>query len=424
MDFAAVHECIKALPRYELYAAAYQMAQWAFQVQKLGLLGVFVDGHCKSFGPFNNATFDNHLSWPVAAPKSFVLDGVDHRSVEAYYKSKRDRYGIVEARPTSKSPFGVLLDTRSWWLNGHVVCNTDAPWSTRGLDQIERSVRQAAAIAKYTGAVFFNRRDFPWLPMDETLSAHQAAFPGGLERPAWYGRRPRDAPVFSFYGSSEFHDKLWPPPEHWALAAQGLANGAEPRRSMAVFRGSLTGRFLDARNVRLQLVQLSHKRPDLLDAGLTAWTPRDRLLQGRLEYSGRPSYVDLKAPMSPSEQALYDIVVYAPGHVASSRLGWHLLAGQYGCATIVLDDPSCLAPDMWLHNVKPPGHPSLTEGLHYVRARTVDDLETVLDHLLRSPEGRLQRACIAASAGRWAAQVFTASFLTAYASRLLGCVLE
>ena len=152
----------------------------------------------------------------------------------------------------------------------------------------------------------------------------------------------------SFYGGEDWHDILIPPPEHYDIWNRCANLRKIKKNSMAIFRGTLTGKYTDNRNARVQVCSLKHKR---LDAGFTAWTNRERainLKDAYLEISLPPLSPLLFPKMTLEEQAAYGIQIYIPGHVASSRLAWQMCSGS---AVIMIRDETCVAPDMWFSHL-------------------------------------------------------------------------
>lgn len=382
-----------------------------------------------------------------------MLDGEAFSTPEKYYAAKSARYGIVEG------PEGLLEGPYKWWLNGHLVCNTKGPWGTRGLDAIAAALSSIRLPA--VRAVVINRRDFPLRTVDTRFSPllWSAQSPAGHEKPLFLGLQDNQlAPVLSFYGCPAFADRLWPPPEHWALAealetastgtslgvtgTAGAASGGGPRIGSsgpaswhevpktvlkAVFRGTLTGLYTDHRSLRLQLALLQSQRPDIFDVGLTAWTPRDRIRVGgpsasgalstpttSLSYNGPPDTLGLVGPLTPEQQAAYAIIVYAPGHCASLRLAWHLLTG---CAIVVLRDPNCTCQLQWLDHIQVPGIGPLKPGTHYVEAADIYRLiETVQTLLADAP----RRKALGQAAYEWASRALSRPLMASYTASLLG----
>lgn len=235
------------------------------------------------------------------------------------------------------------FDTKDWWFNGHLLCNTRAAWSSRDVETL--SLMFSTVRMQGPARVLVNRRDFPWVKTDGTL-------------PYTFLRGPlpqvfcslKELPL-SFYGGRMWRDMLIPPPDHWSVWKDTESLRRQPfatRKRTAVFRGTLTGKHMDDRNVRIALCKVRHT---LLDAGLTAWTRRERisLKDGNLQVIAPPPSMPLVPSLTREEQAHYQVLIYAHGHVASSRLAWQLCSGSL---VIALDSP-CDAPEMWFSDKIP-----------------------------------------------------------------------
>lgn len=395
-SWSSLTKHLDCLLDYNEYCKVYKSLWYVWQVHKIGILCIIQHTNA-TLVPFSNDRFDNRLSWPKG-PETFqyVLDGKMCSTFKEYYEAKK-KYNIRES---------ICQDTTKWWLNGHLLCNTTDQWSTRGLETMTQTLNYLLAndierLQEYIGpidgpkAFLINRRDFPQFLRDRTLTAHTAFVPrlpdGSLDKSKWPKEMPlhyssADAKsstderctILSFYGSDLFADKLWEPPEYW-LARLGSHFSSElgshilhrpfdgqgqtaikaslgpkwpqgPKIPKAVFRGTLTGLYMDLRNVRLRLVKESMENPEKLDAGLTSWSPRDRISTNAdglttVSYNGKPDWLTFVKPMSPWAQAHYATIIYVPGHVASSRLYWHLECQKAcGCQIEILNDSSCISP--------------------------------------------------------------------------------
>jgi hypothetical protein len=237
-----------------------------------------------------------------------------------------------------------MFDFVSLYFNGHLLCDWHDLWKPRAADAL---VKMFATVTLPKCTLVVNPRDFPWCKTDQSVPW---TFATAWLPSAFFGvsmQRP-----LSFYGGPQWMDVLMPLPEHWTVWDDTAPLRSVPRRDdlpLGVFRGTLTGRYLDARNPRIRLCELSRLHPSLLDARLSNWTNRKRVvgLEGstlHVEESSVPNPEWMGLPMSQSEQAAFKVIVYAPGHVAASRLAWNLCSGS---AVLLVDDPSCVAPDMW-----------------------------------------------------------------------------
>lgn len=389
------------------YGPAYCTALYEWTVHKQAIMVVL---HASPAGrddppivsrisvvPFSNEfAYDNRGVWPKPVDSlEFVLDGKSFgRNYVEFYKAKADKYRIRES----------LRPMTQWWLNGHLLCNTDAPWGTRGLEVLVQMVHEAfmgQPLWPTMWPVFFiNRRDFPHRSRLDQCPF--TVFPKSFDVPI---AQCASAPIVSFYSGPHFQDLVWPTPEAWTNSGQKWAEPVWPKKTQAVFRGTLTGRYTDHRNARLQVVSLTFRRPDLIDAALTGWTNRDRIEWPRVSYNGpeaisnlsREPIIRMGGPMSREEQMQYSILIYVPGHVAAERLDWYL---RSGCCIVVVEDPSCMAPAQFADTLGHGEYQVLANGLHYVKT-TVQDLEATLESLL-ADQARCER--IGRAAYLWASR--------------------
>jgi len=347
--------------------------------------------------PFSNYNFHN-FAWPSSSERlTFYLDGIAYKRPEEYYYAKQLNHGIVEG------PYGVLRDQSKWWLNGHILCNTAGPWGLRGIDDITKYLEKSLLPWTHDTFIFFvNRRDFPIFMAGSKITPLWPVFGRTPELPQFYGL-PEWSGVLSYYASKENADLLWPVPEQWSLSKQQFAPW--PKIPKAVFRGSLTGRFIDSRNIRLSLISLRH--PDV-DAGLTAWTPRCRIYGTQVVYNGKPRDFHLCDTLSPYEQSKYAVIIYVPGHAASMRLGWHYLSGS---CVIKIDDSSCAAPLQWFDTLITEDH-CFIENKHFLRS-TLSNLPNLLLSL-HTEEGLAKLQQIGQEAQKVARRVFDTDFMKSY----------
>lgn len=414
-SWSSVEKALEVLrPNAARHAVAWRTAWYIWSVHKQGIMCI-ADNKKIEIVAFSNSKYDNRVAWPVsgavptAAAASALLFKLDNTFLNFtdYYSNKYLKYSIKEG-------LGIINDPTAWWLNGHLLCNTANPWSSRHLDLIKKSLDHIGPVTcRLTEPVafFINRRDAPQLMSDPTVTAHYMALGPLAEMPMFYGIKKR-APVFSYYGSSRHSDILWPPSEHWHLPKVWPC---WPKKECAVFRGSLTGRYTDDRNIRLQLVRLAKiSGARILDAGLTAWTPRCRLEPTKdgpcVTYNGKPSDVTLVAPLTMEQQARYAIIVYAPGHCASMRLAWHFLSGS---CVIKLEDPTCECPNQWFDILQTEDH-MFVDQKHYASA-TIETLESVIAGLLvKDASGQSRAQILGLEAQKVAQKVFDHDFMRAY----------
>ena len=300
---------------------------------------------------------------------------------------------------------------QEWWFNGHLLCDTvSQPWNPRVADALVVMMK-TVTMPHNSPPLIVNPRDFPFCKADGKVPW---TF---LEAPLPSEHKEKMQKPLSFYGGQKWTDILMPLPEHWNVWKECESLRCIPRDSglsTGVFRGTFTGRFLDDRNVRMQLAKFSKQHPGVLDAGFSKWTNRLRVVTFVPESSTlvieAPPSVDvslLRPEMSREQQCKHDVLVYAPGHVGSSRLAWQLCSGS---AVLMVDDPSCAAPDMWFMSEKFQSNiVRFSEGVFQASngiafACTPSDVLQALEALKRSPDllSRVRASCL-----HWAEQMFS-----------------
>jgi hypothetical protein len=336
-------------------------------------------GKC-SLLPFVNTSFDNRIAWSDGIKPAQLL--FRYGSKEIHYKKKREVFGISDADDE-----GYLNDLTKWWLNGHILCNVVPKnlWSTRGLDEMERMLAASLHfLENISGTFVLNKRDSPMM----RRSMADSPFPSlGTKAMHPMFQRQTMCPL-SFYVGPQWADIAIPLPEAWKWSTTEDSDGGGfllhkcfkqngmlsrdeffEKIDKAIFRGTATGAGLNFDNQRLKLASLTY---DWLDAGITAWNQRDRIIDGIVDFQ-IPLPLRLADRLSPRRQSSYKIIVYVDGHQASSRLIWHLASGS---ALFIVDSgPLCLAPKIWLHDF-------LKENVHYVRiAHDLSNLNEVKNSL-------------------------------------------
>ena len=356
--------------------------QWAllhytFYAHRCGIK-VTVKNSTVVLHPFVNTQYDNRNSWGDFKGQARLK--FKHGSMEAHYDLKEK----VLFENDLKQP-GFLQDSNKWWLNGYTLCNVvpENLWSLRGIIELQQMLNNSN-IAHMSGIFVINKRDSPILRKYE----FEHPFPAIgkiLCHPMHV--RPKRSPL-SFYTSALWSDIPIPVPEAWKWANTIDFNGGgylldkcfksngiltlneyESKISKAIFRGTATGGGIDFDNQRLHLASLGDFG-GLLDAGITAWNKRDRVINGIIDFQIPPNF-KLKDIKSPKEQSLYKYIICVDGHQASSRIVWYLASG---CTIIMVDSGKyTLASEMWIHK-------HMKENIHYIRVKSdLSDLSHVLD---------------------------------------------
>lgn len=388
--------------------------EWIYLFRRAAIFVSIRDGKLRLFLPFANERFVSDAAWTVCDPTDHTREVSD----EEYRMLKQKVTGIEEK----------VLPRQRWWCNGHLVCNVmpHNVWGDGHVAALHHMIFETCAQHKIPDRDFIlNKRDAPLLTLDHIPSAR-----------AWV---PGSCPMFdvlSFYTGPGALDRPFPLPDDWFLAGHGpypcgLAQTMLPARRpqyrklskyawgqrlpVAVFRGSSTGAGLDATtNQRIALVKLSKRHPDKIDARITKWNHRDRMLttdRGKIIVTC-PRVHDLEHTygrgkrMSVTEQVKrYRYAIYVAGHQAASRLGELMLAGF--TILYVKPRPEVLGQETWLdadlHRLSwnfdgLPSRRELQRCNVLPIQHDLSDLILAIDYLAKNPEVAYQLARNAQSA--------------------------
>lgn len=352
----------------------WALLYYAFYAHRCAVKVIIKSGKCLLL-PFVNTDMDNRLAWSDGL--SPIRLSYFYGSLENHYKKKKEIFGYSDREDP-----GFLQDSQKWWLNGHILCNVVPKnlWSTRGLDAMQEMIDEAIIVGDLKDNTYvLNKRDSP---MMRTFGSPFSSLGATRLHPIY--DRPMKPPL-SFYVGPLWSDIAIPLPESWTWSTRDDADGGgfllqkcfrefgilsqsefESKLNTCVFRGTATGAGLNFDNQRIKLCSL---RIEGLDAGITAWNQRDRIIDGVVHFQVPPQ-LPLCGRLTPKEQAQYKIILYVDGHQAASRLIWHLASG---CAIFMVDPaPLCLAPKIWLHEY-------LIENVHFVRiAYDLSNLQSIL----------------------------------------------
>jgi hypothetical protein len=284
-----------ALSSCGLYAAAAKdpdallnTAQYLFHVARTGIAVHIHRGAVRCFMPFANAAYQNTFWHKV----HFACGA---KSVEEY---------AVHKAQVLHCPQEPMLPLQGWWLNGGIACNV-MPKGVWG--------------DSYNEQLLGMLRDYPVVRRDRLDPYHR--FVGGTTARV----PPSLLPIFSFYVGHKTADVAMPTTEDWgvALEANRWADirdrcPFDTKRHCAVFRGSATGY-----GIRQRLV---HASCDILDAGLTSSSKRDRVVHDPATDSVVVHVPADTLPLVPRVPLMvqaeqYRYIVYADGHCAASRYG-------------------------------------------------------------------------------------------------------
>lgn len=322
-----------------------------------------VDNKLEAFIPFSNAHFVNewypYLRDPNPVERVKQLDLINtnvNRNVKNWYANNcLIRYEFPQKEEdTNVANYRDLLIT---------LCNT------RKLPNVE---------------FFINRRDFPIMTRDGT-EAYTALF--GHSKKLVSHNYNYYSPILSPTSTSDNADILIPTGEDWARV--GMLKGKyfhrfcdknytetfddiswETKKNVAVFRGASTGSGTTIEdNNRLRLAWLSTKHPDVLDAGITKWNQRPRIVNQELKdidvSEMKELGVELVSELTSRQQAGYKYIVNVDGHVSAFRLSFEL---SMGCCILLVESKYKL----WFSD-------SLIPYVHFVPVKS--DLSNLIEQI-------------------------------------------
>eukprot|EP00884_Botryococcus_braunii_P016709 jgi/Botrbrau1/3721/Bobra.0363s0008.2 len=183
------------------------------------------------------------------------------------------------------------------------------------------------------------------------------------------------SPLMSFCKTEGYSDILIPntiegdvflrPPQHSSLSPTIRAGPGDPRKPMAVWRGSMdaAGAFEKGRSA---LLAMGVARPDVLDSGVKDW---DEARWG--PHQGR-----LKPVMTVREQVdTYKYVIWVPGNCASVRLALQLASD---CLVLKVETPEV----EWYYGMLKPYHHYVPLHANSTHVDVVEAVEWAESHAL------------------------------------------
>lgn len=300
------------------------------------------------FAPFVNDEYENDWS-------SIEFDSPD-KTMDTYYKNKQKLYRKEE----------VIKDIGKWWNNGHIISNeyTDNYWSDYGFLQLRNMFDELCANKIVADCEFIiNKRDcVVGYSNDNSI------------------------PILSFYSNNDSSDINIPLAEDWELACQMVfpkGNNKiyacskdisdsnfikhkvnwDKKIEIALFRGSATGKGITVdTNQRLNLVK-SFEKNNLIDAKITSWNMRDKVISGDLHDKNNPALISYikhneinidvgKHNFIPMmDQLKYKYLIYVDGHSASNRYSFMMKTGS---VILKVDPLEGVAGDMWYSKLLKP----------------------------------------------------------------------
>jgi len=385
---------------------------YLFEKFKKGVFVKIKDNKLAVFLPFSKHNYTNEWSHLIRVPD------VDESEMRTYYATKEykdyakncvDRgkqpekisplqYFLIKASELQGymvTPDKVNKFVNTWYANNCLVRpefpvgeNDRCMANLRDLLMTLCNEREVPDIE-----LFFNRRDFPLIKMDDTepydhLFNHEKV-------PLISHNYKKYCPILSMVTTKNNGDIPFPTMEDWARASfqsdqklfapdfrtyEDEFMDWKSKIPTAVFRGASTGCGVTIEtNPRLKLAYMSAmlaKMPPvvykdskrLLDAGITKWNCRPRKIANEyfLQVLDKNKLgLDLVAPLTPQEQSRYKYIVNVDGHVSAFRLSLELSMGS----VVLLQDSKY---KVWFRD-------SLVPYVHYVPIK--EDLSDLYDRI-------------------------------------------
>lgn len=383
--------------------AALNTLRYLYVHTRCGIWVSIRKGVVAVFVPFANGTYRNTYGDRIQLTKEGL-------TVSQYAEHK--------ARTLTRRPERLLPDPSTWWMNGGILCNV-MPGNVWG-DEYVAALRDMLDETCSRHAVpdvdfFLNKRDYPQLRRDGAEPYGEFIGESPLERETYSAY----VPVFSFYTGTDVADVPMPTTEDWMLATgrcfpPGSAAPApavvvppsfDKRETRAVFRGTATGRGVTAEtNTRLRLSVFGTARPDLVDAGVTAFNTRDKVVVAaatpddaiEVDFFSTVRHSDgiRRVPFMPMavQFSKYAYIVYADGHCAASRYG-SLMAS--GAVILRVDSQTArTSGNLWLFHDLVAAHvcaePAITviheDADHFRVSADLGNLEATILYLRSHPE--------------------------------------
>ncbi len=318
---------------------------YIFEKFKKGIFVQIKDNAIRVFLPFSNHAFTNEWSHLVH------VDPTVHPTIQSVFRAATERAGHVFRD-------GAINRYANRWYGNNGLLRYEYPVheGDSGVSICYHMLSELCARRSVPDCEFFlNRRDFPILRTDGS-EAYTNFF--GQGHPLVSHAYARYVPILSMCSQVHYADVPIPNWEDWSRVVQerGIyfthttyigAHGQmgetddglvwESRKPIAVFRGSSTGigTTLET-NMRLYVAQLATQPENrdatdgrhFLDAGITKWNTRPRMLRGGFVDTINPGTLRTVAPLSYAQQAEFKYIVHIDGHSAAFRLSHELSLGS------------------------------------------------------------------------------------------------
>lgn len=409
---------------------------YMFSVVKKGIYVQIRNNILKVFLPFSNANYKNNWAKNLKVPQYFKRNpsAIKNKEISSMINDKK--IPDICAFALQNDAFilekeKVLINTNidEWYANNYFFRNTvyNDPDDKRTYGHVDEGDKSIYLMLKFLSEFlyakrvqdsdfFINARDMPVLKVSDSGSIQH---PYPLLYTAYsYFNENKDLsskyvidnmlPIFSGAVTNNYNDISMPTDDDIRNNMFSKSTDTDmyaddnnttevkipswsSRKNKVIFRGSATGRMIDIYNPRIQIAAISKLRPDLIDAEITSFNKRMKVIDDKCTCD----YINLKhvlntrllrinniqnSPirisdlgsknsfMPMSTQASYKYTIDVQGHSAAYRLPTLL---SYGFVVLKIDSPFKL----WFEDDK-----SLSfKGLYYndINDTTVKDIQYV-----------------------------------------------
>lgn len=225
--------------------------------------------------------------------------------------------------------------------------------------------------------IIINRKDFPYLTIDNTFSYHHILNNVSIKNPPkkWY-------PLFSQSSIPNYHlDIPIPSADEWnTINNPPFANHNiewNKKKNIAFFRGQSTGCGTNIENnIRLKFSFISNewkqKHPGLIDIGINNLTSRIKAFEQNVSYIDKKKYSFLvKKKLDYIEQMNYKYIFNIPGNGQAYRYPTEFYKGS-----LILNVSDSKTQKMWFE-------PLLKNGFNYIHIENIKSIDEQSNNLYK-----------------------------------------
>jgi hypothetical protein len=333
--------------------------------------GIFVkieNNKLEAFIPFANKFYQNNWNKNIKFYNA--------NNLKEYIKKKKEVFRYSK---------NYLQNPKYWWANAYIINNEYVPdvWGQHSLLEYYNIIIETLKNHQVKNCIFFiNKRDHPILTKD-LYEPYLNFYPKKQKIENQYFNK-QFIPILSPYTNKDYLDIPFIIPQDWQLATNdenyykiNSDSNVEwkDKKSIAFFRGSATGSMEIKYNQRLQISKLDYEwkttKPNLLDAGIVSWNPRDKI-DSKLQVNFinpevmKKENIYLKERVPMNEQIKYKYIINIDGHSNPNRTSYLL---HSGCLILMVESKYVIGNICWYTDLLEP-------YVHYIPVKfDLSDLE-------------------------------------------------